>query len=131
MIAPNTEADAASGEWIEISDDEDEDVEVAKIPIAPSPTMPSAAEVEEHRITHIPYRCWCRDCVMGRGLGEQRGRNTGRSHDVPRLGIDYWYITSGGLMKRDEMPEFPTTTEGDRALEQARVDDKIMKCIVI
>ncbi len=129
-VAPATEAAEASEEWIEIEDDEDEQIEVSKIPIAPSPKMPSAAEVEDHRINHFPYRCWCRECVMGRGLGEQRGRHEGRQHDIPRIGIDYWYITTGGLHRRDELPEFPENPEGDQALEQAR-KDKIMKCIIL
>ncbi len=59
-----------------------------------SPVMPSAAEVEEHRTSgHIPYRSWCSECAMGRGLGEQRGRHEGRPHAIPVIGMDYWYIT--------------------------------------
>ena len=33
--------------------------EIEPLKQAPSPSMPSAAEVEEHRVTHIPYRSWC------------------------------------------------------------------------
>ena len=36
--------------------DEQEDEEVEPLRKAPSPTMPSAADVEEHRISHVPYR---------------------------------------------------------------------------
>jgi hypothetical protein len=32
------------------------------------PLMPSVEEVAEHRITHLPYRNWCRHCVRGRGI---------------------------------------------------------------
>ena len=42
------------GELVEI--EEEEEQEVASIPIAPGPCMPCNAEVEEHKITHIPYR---------------------------------------------------------------------------
>ena len=31
------------------------------------PTMPTQAEVERHRIDHIPYRSWCPECVEGFG----------------------------------------------------------------
>eukprot|EP00971_Amphidinium_carterae_P066519 1317258-Amphidinium_carterae.1 len=31
------------------------------------PYEPSPQEVSEHRISHTPYRAWCRDCVAGRG----------------------------------------------------------------
>ena len=49
---------------------EEIEVEVEPLRIAPSPQKPSASEVEEHRITHIPCRSWCRECVEGRALGE-------------------------------------------------------------
>ncbi len=49
------------------------------------PATPSDSEVEEHRKTHIPYRSWCECCVMGRGLGEQRGAHRGREHLIPRI----------------------------------------------
>ncbi len=55
-------------------DNEDvEDVRRARAPVTPS-----AQEVLEHDVTHIPYRNWCRHCVEGRGLGEQRGRHAPR-----------------------------------------------------
>ncbi len=34
------------------------------------PLKPSAAEVERHRISHYPYRRWCRECVEGQAVGE-------------------------------------------------------------
>ena len=38
--------------------------------VAPSPQEHTPADVEEHRVTHIPYRSWCRECVEGKALGE-------------------------------------------------------------
>ena len=32
------------------------------------PKLPSREEVEAHEMTHLPYRNWCRHCVMGRGV---------------------------------------------------------------
>ena len=32
----------------------------------PDVKMPSAAEIARHSLTHIPYRRWCRWCVMAR-----------------------------------------------------------------
>ena len=45
------------------------DVEIEPLAISQSPIQPSAAEVEEHRITLFPFRRWCRECAMGRGFG--------------------------------------------------------------
>ena len=28
--------------------------------------MPTRREWEEHKITHIPFRAWCRQCVEGK-----------------------------------------------------------------
>ena len=98
---------------------------------APAPTKPSAADVEEHNITHTPYRSWCDSCVGGRGLGEQRGRHTGRAHEIPRVGIDYWYIITGNLKMRKELvDEYPLNDEGDAALQTARSERKVMKCLI-
>ena len=27
------------------------------------PVLPSEAEVEQHELTHLPFRNWCRQCV--------------------------------------------------------------------
>ena len=90
--------------------------EVEPLKTAPSPTMPSAAEVEEHRVAHYPFRSWCRECVMGRGLGERRGRHQDRDHRIAIVGIDYFYITSKGLVKRDDMvEEYALDAEGRRS----------------
>ena len=37
----------------------------------PDPKMPSPEEIATHRIDHLPYRSWCKWCIMGRALGEQ------------------------------------------------------------
>ena len=85
---PAEAAQEAGGETVEINDeaedtevkDETVDAEVEPIVVAPSPTMPSAAEVEEHRISHIPYRCWCWPCVI---WAEDLENNVVGTRDVP------------------------------------------------
>ena len=54
-------------------EDDAEEEEAEPKRIAPSPTLPSAAEIDDHRICHFPYRNWCPHCVAGRALGERRG----------------------------------------------------------
>jgi hypothetical protein len=103
--AGQEEAAAEDGAEDEITTQE----EVAPLKAASAPTKPSAADVEEHNITHTPYRSWCDSCVEGRGLGEQRGRHTGRAHEIPRVGIDYWHIITGNLKMRKELvDEYPS-----------------------
>ena len=104
--------------------------EVEDLKFQCSPCMPSQAEVEEHRITHNPYRSWCQECVMGRGVGGHRGRHTGRPHEIPRVGIDYWFWTGKAFKKRQEL-EYPETELGRAELEKDRKSGILTKCIVI
>ncbi len=94
---------------------------------APDPKQPSAEQVEAHRTTgHIPYRTWCKHCIMGRGLGEPH-RQSGPS-ELPRVGIDYFFITAGGVKKRAELDDDLTE---DSAIEAAREKGTIVKCIFV
>ena len=87
--------------------------------------MLSAADVEEHRISHVPYRPSCTECNMGRGLGEQRGSHVGRAHEIPIVGIDFWYITTGGIKRRDELQET------DEEIKAEREEGKMIKCLIV
>ena len=52
-----------------IEEGEDEEIEEgAKPKSILLPTMPSQSQIEEHRMTHCPYRAWCEECVMGAGV---------------------------------------------------------------
>ncbi len=31
------------------------------------PRLPTEEEVEQHRLTHLPYRKWCPECVTAKG----------------------------------------------------------------
>ena len=65
---------------------------------------------------------------MGRGRGaphRRRGEST-----VPIIGIDYFFITSGGVKKRNEL-DHAQDEAGNRATEEARAMGEIIKCIVI
>ena len=49
---------------------------------------------------------------------------------IPRVGIDFWYITSGTVERRDEL-EYPMDDEGDRKLAEARRRGDLVKCLII
>ena len=78
-MAPIEEPDAGREE-IEIEAEQEEEEEPAER--APDPKMPSPDEVERHRVDHFPYRCWCRWCVMGRGVGRPHAMIGGKS-EIP------------------------------------------------
>ena len=69
-----------------------------------APPVPTQEEVDLHRISHLPYRCWCPECVEAfvREWGHKK-QETSRS--IPLLSCDYLYITKNGLFAREEMFE--------------------------
>ncbi len=109
-------------------DDEGEDIQPIRKPIIP--VKPNALEVEDHRKLHLPYRSWCEECVMGRGLGEQRDSHGEGEHRVPRVGIDYWYITSGSLKKLEELG-YGNGDDGKAKLLEDRKAGTVVKCLIV
>ena len=68
---------------------------------------PTKAEREEHDVSHVPCRPWCRFCVMGRGL-ERRHMTQGSDRDDcrPRVFADHGYLSGDStplLIARDEL----------------------------
>ena len=54
---------------------------------------PTAAEREEHNLTHVPYRAWCKHCVRGRGKSEAHKQlEAEKQHSVPHVSIDYCFL---------------------------------------
>ena len=107
----------------------EEDVgDVEPLKKARDPKLPSAADIAEHELTHIPYRDWCKWCNLGRGRGIPH-RHGGDSA-VPIVGIDYFFITSEGVKRRKEL-EFEENSSGETALLAARSSGEIIKCLLI
>ena len=102
-------------------------LEDAVMPIA-DPGQPTPQQLEDHRRLHLPYRQWCKWCVQGRGRGSPRTRTP--ASNIAVIGVDYFFITSGGVMKRDEL-EYGLDTAGEEQLSAARAQGNIVKSIDI
>ena len=76
----------------------------------PKPGEPTAKEIEEHRITHVPYRAWCEDCVFGKCVeaAHRRGQSA-EELGANTVVIDYGYLT--------EKPKNWVETEGEEKTE--------------
>ena len=72
---PRVQAEGQAGEEEE-EKDEDEDAGMRKCVKMQDPKLPSKSEVEEHNITHLPFRSWCRHCIRGRGKEMPHCRST-------------------------------------------------------
>ena len=123
-MAP-TEEDVAQDSEVLI-DDGGEEAEPIKH--AADPGRPTAKQVADHRKAHIPYRSWCKWCVLGRGRGFQH-RKSDKSF-IPIIGLDYFFLTKGGVKTRKEL-DFSIDEEGDKRLEAARTSGDVVKCLLV
>ena len=58
------------------------------------PADPDGSGREVHDVSHVPYRPWCRFCVMGRGLEWRHLTQSGdRDDDRPRVFADNGHLT--------------------------------------
>ena len=121
--------DHAKGEKPDTTESADDVAEAEPLRAAPSPILPPAAEVEEHRLTHTPFRSWCEFCKLGRGIGEQHRRDATKQRTIPIVGVDYWYIICGNTKKRSELDQ-AEDEDGELKLMEARKSGTIVKCIV-
>ena len=122
FLAPLSEVVAEGEVHIEGEDD------VEPLKKVKNPKLPTAAEVEDHNRTHIPFRSWCQWCVEGRGRGDQHRSTPGSS--IPIVSLDYFFITDGGVKKRGEL-EQTTDAPGDAELLEARKQGLVIKCVLI
>ena len=77
----------------ESADSEDEDAENGhrKTKHMHDPMLPSAAEVREHQLTHLPYRSWCHHCVRGRGKEMNHECRKDCGQGVAEYHLDYCF----------------------------------------
>ena len=70
-------------------DNEDE----VKVVVAKNPELPSQEEIDRHNVTHMPYRSWCRHCIMGRGRSAPHKKlDAEKQHVIPTVSHDYGFI---------------------------------------
>ena len=125
LMAPTEDAAEDEGE-ITIRDEEAQDAEPFKV--ARGPKLPPEDDVECHRCSHIPFRSWCRWCVMGRGRGDPHLASAGSS--IPIVGLDYFYIDEESVKKREEL-DYEKDAAGEAALDEERAAGNLLKCMVV
>jgi len=52
---------------------------------------PSQAEVEEHELTHMPYRSWCDHCVRGKAESGFHRTEDDEDGEIPVVSMDYTF----------------------------------------
>ena len=72
---------------------EGESTEAKRPQVVKDPGTPTAKEIAEHEITHLPHRSWCASCVAGRSRDRQHKRLHGREQgSVPTVVFDYGFM---------------------------------------
>ena len=79
----------------------------AKAVLAKVPQAPSAAERDEHELTHAKFAPWCEYCIMGKGAGfshKSRGQR-GIDRLGPECELDFAHVKTDGsyYMKGEEI----------------------------
>ena len=73
--------------------------ERAPIKARSKPIQPSVREIEEHEVTHYPYRSWCRYCVAASGRRDKHASvSQNIESEIACIACDYGFFTS----KEDE-----------------------------
>ena len=73
-------------------DEEEQGEEEVEVKGRRAPKGPSKQEREEHELTHMPYRSWCKHCVRGRGINNPHKKREGEREEdeVTRICMGYF-----------------------------------------
>ena len=58
------------------------------------PKLPSQQEVDEHCLTHLPYRNWCPYCVQGKGKSAPHFKRLPRTDGLTEIHFDYCFMST-------------------------------------
>ena len=81
----------AGSEGVEPEGDVEGETGERKVRKMQDPKMPTKAAIEEHALTHLPFRSWCRHCVRGRGK-ELPHQQTKDKPEMPELHVDLCFL---------------------------------------
>ena len=101
--------------------EESEEARKAKgIQVSETPTQ---KDVDEHMLTHIPFRSWCKYCVMGRGVSMQHRKIDKSEETIPTISIDYAFLNQKQEVENEERSGMPILAIKDRktGMMQSRV----------
>ena len=76
----------------EITVDDDVDAGSRSPVKVAAPTQPTDKEIEEHRLTHLPFRNWCKECVQGRGMQAPHFRAKKDDHQIKEFHMDFMFL---------------------------------------
>ena len=80
--------------WILSNDEVDENFEEVQVRVGRKPDEATEQEIEEHFArNHVPFRSWCKHCIMGRGMNSPHFAIKDKSDDsITTVSLDYAYM---------------------------------------
>ena len=101
------ESQDVQDEMVEASREGQADAETQAPRAAKAPHTPSQREIDDHNLTHCPYRAWCEACVRGQAKDDCHTTITGTDADssVTRVCIDYCFLTEKVKAQENEHVE--------------------------
>ena len=59
-----------------------------------APVRPTRKELEEHVVSHFPFRSWCEACVRGKAKANPHRRVDHTDETTPVVTVDYCFMNS-------------------------------------
>ena len=97
LVRPLVEevGDVENEDFEEIKCQEDESEEARRPEVLRDPGAPTPKEIEEHNVTHLPFRSWCPHCVSGKAQDRHhRRRENTDEKQIPEIVFDYVFMAS-------------------------------------
>ena len=98
--------DVKSNEGDEKNDDDEviNDAEGREPKLPQDPGQPTQREIDEHNISHHPFRSWCPYCCMGKAVASPRRTSQSRDADIKATGpptVSFDYCWADGKAEQD------------------------------
>ena len=77
-------------------DDSDEEEE-KKVRMMRDPGAPTQAQVDAHKMTHLPFRAWCSACVAGTAKDRPHRKDKAEEKGIATMVFDYGFLGTEGV----------------------------------
>ena len=96
----------------------------------PDPGKPTAEQLAQHRLTHLPFRAWCPDCVVGKAKDNPHLRQAEerKSESMPTISFDYGFASE---LKTEDLSENCEKDETEKHEEKKEVSKDTLKILVV
>ena len=68
--------------------EDDGEEEAMRVQMVPLPSQPTPEERRMHELTHLPFRSWCRHCMMGKCKANPHARQDHEEASLPICSFD-------------------------------------------